>query len=159
MFADKSAIAGYALGYADPGRVTGATMDTLRFASTLLAALVGLLAGSLITWQIMRKQSARRYARLVAAAREQLVASTQNLRVANGRLQADLQNEQAAAHDRQVAFVAKQRESVLRLEGQLRFAYGEIDRLRMAAGHGSAASGGAVPDDPHGFAVTRPYER
>ncbi|MET0335070.1 MAG: hypothetical protein ABW190_12420, partial [Rhizobacter sp.] len=72
--------------------------------------------------------------------------------------QAELEKERVSSRERQAAFAAEQRSSVTRLEGQLRFAYAEIDRLNSAARGGSALPGDGVTDGS-GFALTRPYER
>jgi len=133
-------------------------MDMMGIATTLLAGLIGALLGGVVAWRVIGVRAAARHARLVTAAREQVAASTQNLRAVNARLQAELEKEKTASQQRQVAFAAEQRASVTRLEGQLRFAYAEIDRLNAA----TRGPGGAPADsttDAHGFALTRPYER
>ena len=66
----------------------------------------------------------------------------------------------------QGTLAAQKRGDVARLEGQLRFAYAEIDRLNAVALRQSGKRGGPqaeaqtdVQTDAHGFALTRPYER
>ena len=133
-------------------------MDMMGIATSLVAGLVGVVLGGGIAWRVIGRRAAARHARLVAAAREQVAASSQNLRAVNARLQAELDKEKIASQQRQAAFTAEQRSSVTRLEGQLRFAYAEIDRLNASA----RAPGGLPGDgqtDVHGFALTRPYER
>ncbi|GAB4554863.1 MAG: hypothetical protein IV105_05230 [Rhizobacter sp.] len=133
-------------------------MNMMEIASALLAALLGAVLGGTLTWRVVGVRAKARHARLVAAAREQLTASTQNLRAVNARLQAELEKERTAAQQRQMAFAAEQRSSVTRLEGQLRFAYAEIDRLNAGTrGPGAAPSDGVT--DGSGFALTRPFER
>lgn len=133
-------------------------MDVMGIAATLIAGLVGAVIGSAVTWRVIGVRAAARHTHLLAAAREQVAASTQNVRAVNVRLQAELDKERLAARERQAAFAAEQRASVTRLEGQLRFAYAEIDRLNAAARSGGAPPGDGVTDG-HGFALTRPFER
>ena len=133
-------------------------MDMMGIATTLAAGLLGALLGAAVAWRLMSKRAAARHARLVTTAREQIAASSQNLRAVNARLQADLEKEKSASQARQVAFATEQRASVTRLEGQLRFAYAEIDRLNASTkGSGGAAGDGVT--DGSGFALTRPFER
>jgi hypothetical protein len=133
-------------------------MDTMLMATALLAGLLGAVLGGGLAWRVLSARAAARHTRLVAAAREQVVASTQNMRAVNARLQAELEKERTASQQRQVAFAAEQRSSVTRLEGQLRFAYAEIDRLNAAARAPGGSAGDGVTD-AHGFALTRPFER
>jgi len=133
-------------------------MNMMEIASALLAALLGAVLGGVVAWRVVGVRAKARHARLVAAAREQVVASTQNLRAVNARLQAELEKERTASQQRQMAFAAEQRSSVTRLEGQLRFAYAEIDRLNAAARGSNAPAGDGVTDGS-GFALTRPFER
>lgn len=134
-------------------------MDMMGIATTLLAGLIGAVLGGVVAWRVIGARAEARHARLVVAAREQVATTTQNQRAVNARLQAELEKERTASQQRQAAFAAEQRSSVTRLEGQLRFAYAEIDRLNAAA----RGPGGAAPSDTstdaHGFALTRPYER
>lgn len=133
-------------------------MDVMGIATVLSAGLVGAALGAAVTWRVIGSRAAARHARLVAAAREQVAASTQNARAVNARLQAELEREKLSARERQAAFAAEQRSSVTRLEGQLRFAYAEIDRLNAAARGGGVPPGDGVTDGS-GFALTRPFER
>ncbi len=133
-------------------------MNDIGIATLLVAGLAGAALGGGVTWRVMGARAAVRHGRLVAAAREQIVASTQNLRATNARLQAELEKEKVAARQRQAAVSAEQRASVTRLEGQLRFAYAEIDRLNAAARGGEPGLGNGVTDG-NGFALTRPFER
>lgn len=141
-------------------------MDSMGMATALIAGLSGVVAGAGLAWRVIGARATARYNRLVTAAREQVAASTKNLRAANSRLQAELDHEKIAARQRQAAFSAEQRASVTRLEGQLRFAYAEIDRLNAATRGGSSGShngsGGNDHEgvtDGHGFALTRPFVR
>lgn len=133
-------------------------MDMATFTTTLGAGAAGLLLGAVIAWRVVKVQAKQQHARLVAAAREQLAASTNNMRATNARLQAELERERVSAQQRVAATAAEQRASVARLEGQLRFAYAEIDRLNAVAG-GSRGDGDDVLTDGTGFALTRPYAR
>ena len=133
-------------------------MNMMEIASALLAVLLGAVLGTAVAWRMIGARAKMRHARLVAAAREQVAASTQNMRAVNARLQAELEKERIASQQRQMAFTAEQRSSVTRLEGQLRFAYAEIDRLNAAARGPGAATGDGVTDGS-GFALTRPFER
>jgi hypothetical protein len=132
-------------------------MDMMAITTAVAAGLFGVALGGGLAWWVLGVRAAARHARLVAAAREQVVASTQNLRATNARLQADLEKEKTGSQQRQMAFMVEQRSSVTRLEGQLRFAYAEIDRLN-AVSRGSAGAARDSMTDSHGFAVTRPYE-
>jgi hypothetical protein len=132
-------------------------MDLTGVATTVAVGVSGALLGAGVAWRILAVRASARHARLVNAAREQLSASTQNLRAVNARLQADLEKEKTASRQREMALGAEQRASVTRLEGQLRFAYAEIDRLNAAA-RGGALPGDGVTDG-QGFALTRPFER
>ncbi len=133
-------------------------MDMMGITTALAAGLFGVVLGGGLAWRVIGVRAAARHARLVATAREQVAASTQNLRATNARLQAELEKEKTGSQQRQMAFAAEQRSSVTRLEGQLRFAYAEIDRLHAASrGADSAANDSAT--DAQGFALTRPYER
>lgn len=133
-------------------------MDVMGIATVLIAGFVGAAAGAAVTWRLVAARASMRHTRLVAAARERVAASTQSLRAANARLQAELEKERLAARQHQAALAAEQRASVNRLEGQLRFAYAEIDRLNAASRTGKAAPGDAALDGS-GFALTRPFER
>ena len=132
-------------------------MDVIGMATALAAGVLGVAVGAACAWRVVGMRAAARHARLVAAAREQLAASTQNLRTVNARLHAEIEKEKVAARHRQAASAAEQRASVTRLEGQLRFAYAEIDRLNAAA-RGNGTTGDGVTDGS-GFALTRPFER
>jgi hypothetical protein len=133
-------------------------MDMMAIATALAAGLIGAMLGATLAWRVIGSRAAARHARLVTTAREQVAASAQNLRAVNARLQAELEKEKTASQQRQAAFALEQRSSVTRLEGQLRFAYAEIDRLN-AATRGPGASPPDTQTDSHGFALTRPYER
>jgi hypothetical protein len=137
------------------------TMDIMGIATMLAAGLVGALLGATLAWRVVGDRAKARHVRLVASAREQVAASTQNLRASNARLQAELEKERTAAAQRQVAVAAEQRSSVTRLEGQLRFAYAEIDRLNVGSRGADGASGAPAENvtDGSGFALTRPFER
>lgn len=139
-------------------------MDSMGMAAMLVAGLLGAAAGGGLTWRVVGARATARHARLVAAAREQVAASTKNLRTVNLRLQTELEKEKATARQRQAGFAAEQRASVSRLEGQLRFAYAEIDRLNGTARAESSGRGGFhahldAEADEQGFALTRPFQR
>lgn len=130
-------------------------MNLAWWVSCGTAALVGLLLGAGIAWQLANRRAAVRERRLVVAAKEQYATGTQALRATNTRLQAAVDQEKQAVQARLSAAAADHRAALARVEGQLRFAYAEIDRLQ-AAQH---AHGGEDPVEAHGFAVTRPYTR
>ena len=121
------------------------------------AAGLGMVVGGVIAWQWCASRATKRQRRLVATAREQYASGTQGLRATNARLQAALDQEKQAIQGRLAAAAADHRAEVVRLEGQLRFAYAEIDRLQARGRASGAASG--EPADAHGFALTRPFER
>ncbi|HEX3141794.1 MAG TPA: hypothetical protein VHQ87_17190 [Rhizobacter sp.] len=133
-------------------------MDIMGIATMLAAGLIGALLGAAVAWRVIGNRAKARHVRLVASAREQVAASTQNLRAINARLQAELDKEKTASQQRQAAVSAEQRSSVTRLEGQLRFAYAEIDRLN-AGKRGASSSVAEAVTDGSGFALTRPFER
>jgi hypothetical protein len=133
-------------------------MDVMGMATALTAGLGGAVVGVAVAWRVCSARAAVRHARLVATAREQVTASAQNLRAVNARLQAELEREKLSSRERQAVFAAEQRSSVTRLEGQLRFAYAEIDRLNAATRSGGVVPGDGVTDGS-GFALTRPFER
>jgi kynureninase len=83
-------------------------MDVMGIATALSAGLVGAALGAAVTWRVIGNRAAARHARLVAAAREQVAASTQNARAVNARLQAELEKEKLSARERQAAFAAEQ---------------------------------------------------
>lgn len=117
--------------------------------------LVGALVGGGAAWHLCSRQAQRRHRRTVVAAKEQYVSGTQGLRATNARLQAALDQEKTAIQGRLAAAAADHRAALTRVEGQLRFAYAEIDRLQQAA----RSPSGASPREAHGFALTRPFER
>lgn len=133
-------------------------MNMMDISAVLLAGLLGVVLGGGVAWRVIGARAAARHAHLVVAAREQVMATTQNQRAVNARLQAELEKERSASQQRQMVFAAKQRTSVTRLEGQLRFAYAEIDRLNAATRGPNATPGDGVIDGS-GFALTRPFER
>jgi hypothetical protein len=132
-------------------------MDMMSLGTAAAAGMAGLLLGAIGAWRIVSQRAEVRHARLVAAAREQLATSTHNVRATNARLQSELDKERIASQQRLTAGMAEQRASVARLEGQLRFAYAEIDRLSAAVGERPDDTSG--PTDASGFALTRPYSR
>lgn len=136
----------------------GSIMDITSFATTVGAGAAGALLGAVVAWRVVKVQAKQQHARLVTAAREQLTASTNNMRATNARLQAELEKERTASQQRVAASAAEQRASIARLEGQLRFAYAEIDRLN-AVGGGHRADADDPLTDGTGFALTRPYAR
>ncbi len=133
-------------------------MDAMWLATTLIAGLCGAALGAFIAWRIQARLAQARHVRLVASAREQIAASIQSQRALNTRLQAELERERANNQRKLLAASADDRASIARLEGQLRFAYAEIDRLNANA----KAQGITLPDtetDGNGFALTRPLAR
>ena len=121
------------------------------------AAGLGMIVGGAIAWQWCSSRATKRQRRLVVAAREQYASGTQGLRATNARLQAALDKEKQAIQGRLAAAAADHRAELVRLEGQLRFAYAEIDRLQARGPAEGSAPG--EPTDVHGFALTRPFER
>lgn len=130
----------------------------------------GLLLGAGLSWVVAGQRASQREARLVAAAREQVAQSTQAIRAAHSKLQAEVEKERAAAaaSSGPQAQLEQQRSLVQRLQAQLRAANAEIDRLQPTpasppAGQTlSIAPGILLPEDqtdPDGFAMTRPFER
>lgn len=133
-------------------------MNLAWMISTGAAVAAGGVLGALVAWQVRSRQARARQRQLVVMAKEQYVNGTKNLRAANARLQAALDQEKKAVQGRLTAAAAEHRAGLARLEAQLQHAYAEIDRLKAAAlamddGHE------AEPAEAHGFALTRPYTR
>ena len=135
-------------------------MDLAQLVAGLTGLLAGLLVGAAFAWRISQQKAMRRHQRLVAGAKEQLVATTQKMRVLNAKLQAELEKERSTIQEQLAAGAAERRATVTRLEGQLRFAYAEIDRLNAAVtGPGAQPGFTDTSSDGTGFALTRPYSR
>lgn len=130
-------------------------MNLAWLVSMAAGALVGAIVGGGVAWQLCTRRSLARQRRIVVAAKAQYVAGTQGLRATTTRLQAALDQEKLAIQGRLAAAAADHRAALGRVEGQLRFAYAEIDRLQTAARPPAAGATG----DGHGFALTRPFER
>lgn len=126
-------------------------MDAMALVGAVVGLLVGAVAGAFVAWKFATERTASRLERLAAEERDQLANGLKQLRSINVRLQAELDNVKADSSKRLLALSSEQRGSITRLEGQLRFAYAEIDRLR------AGPSGHDAQVDEHGFAVTRPY--
>ncbi len=133
-------------------------MDMTALTPALTGASIGALISGGVVWRTLSVRAAARHVHLLTVAREQVAAQTQSMRAAHARLQAELTRERSTAQQRHMAALAEQRASVTRLEGQLRFAYAEIDRLNAANLHHTGLPGDGMTDGD-GFAVTRPYER
>lgn len=130
-------------------------MNLALWVSCGTAALVGLLLGAGVAWQMAGRRAEARERRLIVAAKEQYATGTQGLRATNTRLQATLDQEKESVQARLSAAAADHRAALARVEGQLRFAYAEIDRLQAS----NAVHAGEDPADASGFALTRPYSR
>ena len=133
-------------------------MNTLGIPVNWLFGLGGLVAGALVAWMVASRRTSKREEMLLTTAREQMAQSTQNLRLANTKLQNDLDKVRAMAAQGQTAALAEQRALVLHLQSQLRAANMEMDRLQRASPVVATAT---KPDaaDTDGFAMTRPFER
>jgi len=123
-----------------------------------LFGLAGLVLGGLLTWVVCSRRAAQREEALINAAREQMAQNTQNLRLANTKLQNDLDKLRAMAAQGQTAALAEQRALVLHLQSQLRAANMEMDRLQRAT---PLVTTSMTPEhaETDGFAMTRPFER
>ncbi len=130
----------------------------------------GLVLGAALSWAVNARLAAQREARLAAAARDQVAHSTQGIRAAYAKLQADSEKEKAASLSGPQQELEQQRQLVQRLQAQLRAANAEIDRLQPPPAPAaptpgmtmSIAPGILLPEDqvdPDGFAMTRPFER
>lgn len=142
----------------------------MDMAATWGFGVAGLLLGAGVSWALIARRASQREARLVAAAREQVAVSTQGIRAAHAKLQAELEKERAAAAASQSGpqvQLEQQRLLVQRLQAQLRAANAEIDRLQGASAPPPARPPAPAPRfllpedqiDPDGFAMTRPFER
>ena len=134
------------------------TMNTLAIPLTWMFALAGLVMGSLLSWALCSRRAAQREEALINTAREQMAQSTQNLRLANTKLQNDLDKVRAMAAQGQTASLAEQRALVLHLQSQLRAANMEMDRLQRASPVVLTHTK-PEPAETDGFAMTRPFER
>ncbi|XVJ71250.1 MAG: hypothetical protein HEQ39_17845 [Rhizobacter sp.] len=134
-------------------------MNTFGIPLTGLFGLAGLLVGMLLSWLLCAQRAARREETLINTAREQMAQSTQNLRLANTKLQNDLDKVRAMAAQGQTAALAEQRALVLHLQSQLRAANMEMDRLQQRASTVMANTSASQAADTDGFAMTRPFER
>lgn len=133
-------------------------MTTLGIPVTWLLGLAGLVIGGVLSWAICSRRAAQREEALINAAREQMAQSTQNLRLANTKLQNDLDKVRAMAAQGQTAALAEQRALVLHLQSQLRAANMEMDRLQRASPLVTTSTA-PEPAETDGFAMTRPFER
>jgi hypothetical protein len=133
-------------------------MTTLGIPGTWALGLAGLVVGGLLSWTLCSRRAAKREEALIKTAREQMAQSTQNLRLANTKLQNDLDKVRAMAAQGQTAALAEQRALVLHLQSQLRAANMEMDRLQRTS---PVVATAAKPEtvDTDGFAMTRPFER
>ncbi|MFM2447717.1 MAG: hypothetical protein RIS44_167 [Pseudomonadota bacterium] len=133
-------------------------MNTFAIPLAWWFALAGLAMGSLLSWVLCSRRAAQREEALINTAREQMAQSTQHLRLANTKLQNDLDKVRAMAAQGQTAALAEQRALVLHLQSQLRAANMEMDRLQRAS---PVVATSAVHEatDTDGFAMTRPFER
>jgi predicted RNase H-like nuclease (RuvC/YqgF family) len=133
-------------------------MDVV-WVGTTIGGITGALLGATAAWTFVSRRAHARHTRWLAAARDQLAASTQSTRATNVRLQADLEKERASVQKKVLASTAEQRKVVSRLEGELRLAYAEIDRLNGEVAELKGDSAAASLVDGAGFAQTRPYSR
>ena len=133
-------------------------MNALGIPLTWLLGLAGFVVGSLLSWALCSRRAAMREQALINAAREQMAQSTQNLRLANTKLQNDLDKVRAMAVQGQSAALAEQRALVLHLQSQLRAANMEMDRLQRASPV-VVANAALEATDADGFAMTRPFMR
>ncbi|CAN7145809.1 hypothetical protein [Rhizobacter sp. LjRoot28] len=133
-------------------------MNLAWMISTGAAVAAGGVLGALVAWQVRSRQARVKQRQLVVLAKEQYVNGTKNLRAANTRLQAALDQEKKALQGRLTAAAAEHRAGVGRLEAQLQHAYAEIERLKASA---LAIDDRRDPEpvEAHGFALTRPYTR
>jgi len=120
-----------------------------------MAAGLGMAFGGAVAWQVCARRAAHCQRRLAGAAREQYLAGTQRLRATNTRLQTALDQEKLVLQHRLSAAAADHRAALARAEGQLQFAYAEIDRLQASGRRGEPPEA----SDMHGFALTRPFFR
>ena len=133
-------------------------MTTLGIPVTWLLGLAGLVIGGALSWAICSRRAAQREQALINTAREQMAQSTQNLRLANTKLQNELDKVKAVAAQGQTAALAEQRALVLHLQSQLRAANMEMDRLQRASPVVLTHTK-PEPAETDGFAMTRPFER
>lgn len=131
-------------------------MNLAWMISTGAALAAGAVVGAVVAWQLRDRQARMRQRQLVVMAKEQYVKGTKNLRSANVRLEAALEQEKKALQGRLAAAAAEHRAALARVQTQLQHAHAEIDRLK-AVSLDSVSS--HEPVEPHGFALTRPYVR
>jgi hypothetical protein len=123
----------------------------------LIGSLVGALSGGILAWLVCSQRAKVRQARWVAAARQQLAAGNNANRAKIVRLTADLEKERESVQERINAAGAEQRSTIARLEGQLAFAYAEIDRMNAEIDEHAGRAPHDSMIDGTGFAMTRPY--
>jgi len=130
-------------------------MDLAWMALAATAGGLGMAIGGAVAWRVCARRATRCQRKLAAAAREQYLTGTQRLRAANARLQAALDQEKLAMQGRLSVAAAEHRAAMARAEGQLQFAYAEIDRLQAPSRRDESTEA----RDIHGFALTRPFPR
>ena len=133
-------------------------MNAFGIPLTWLFGLAGLVLGGMLSWALCSRRAARREQAFINTAREQMAQSTQNLRLANTKLQNELDKVKAVAAQGQTAALAEQRALVLHLQSQLRAANMEMDRLQRASPVVLTHTK-PEPAETDGFAMTRPFER
>jgi len=92
------------------------------------------LASAGLTWWTVRRWMLRDFEKrkqlLLAAANEQAAATQENLRSAHRSAQLELEQLRVSVSAQVRAAVAAEKAAVARLEGTLKLAYEELDRLR-----------------------------
>jgi hypothetical protein len=123
----------------------------------LVGAFAGAVVGGMLAWNLANHRAKLRQGRWVAAARQQLAAGNNASRAKITKLAAELEKERESVQDRILAAGADQRSVIARLEGQLAFAYAEIDRMNSEIDERAGRTPHDSMIDGNGFALTRPY--
>jgi multidrug resistance efflux pump len=123
----------------------------------LVGAFAGVVTGGMLAWGLASQRAKTRQARWVAAARQQLAASSTASRTRIQNLTTELDKERKAVDERLAGAGAEQRSTIARLEGQLAFAYAEIDRMNADIDQNAGRATHDSMIDGNGFALTRPY--
>ena len=127
-------------------------MESYLIFVVIVAALIGLFAGWTVAWRVIQRQVRIRRQALVqgaAAARKNAPAES------NMVARAELELERTKALREAAASAAEQRALVSHLEGKLRIAQMDIDRLEKAAERRHASENDT--DSGSGFAHTQPF--
>jgi len=116
-----------------------------------LALVAGVVAGAWATLRVARIRFDKQVRRVTEELQQRNAALAEQLRTAQVRAQADLEQSRNSFKRQLAVMAAEPRVALERAEERLKAAYAELDRLR---GKGAPDTGSAELTD--GFAATRP---